>query len=123
MSAAGIAVLVHLIDLLSILLRYSGFARIQKAVVDQIGSRSPVAMTFFFFFFGASLALGSAWELFLSLFAFFPHLFARQYLEPDRDQQIGSKLGKEYVKAVYCHPAYLTYMQSTSCENAGLDEA
>ena len=31
-------------------------------------------------------------------------------------QQTGSKLGKEYVKAVYCHPAYLTYMQSTSCE-------
>ena len=34
----------------------------------------------------------------------------------DMDQQTGSKLGKEYVKAVYCHPAYLTYMQSTSCE-------
>ena len=32
----------------------------------------------------------------------------------DMDQQIGSKLGKEYVKAVYCHPAYLTYLQSTS---------
>ena len=31
-------------------------------------------------------------------------------------QQTGSKLGKEYIKAVYCHPAYLTYMQSTSCE-------
>ena len=31
------------------------------------------------------------------------------------EQQIGSKLGKEYVKAVCCHPAYLTYMQSTSC--------
>ena len=31
-------------------------------------------------------------------------------------QQAGSKLGKEYVKAVYCHPTYLTYMQSTSCE-------
>ena len=35
------------------------------------------------------------------------------------EQQTGSKLGKEYVKAVYCHPAYLTYMQSTSCEMAG----
>ena len=31
----------------------------------------------------------------------------------------GSKLGKEYIKAVYCHPAYLTYMQSTSCEMPG----
>ena len=34
-------------------------------------------------------------------------------------QQTGSKLGKKYVKAVYCHPAYLTYMQSTSCELLG----
>ena len=32
------------------------------------------------------------------------------------EQQTGSKLGKEYVKAVYCHPAYLTYMESTLCE-------
>ena len=35
------------------------------------------------------------------------------------EQQAGSKLGKEYVKAVYCHPAYLTYMQSTSCKMPG----
>ena len=35
-------------------------------------------------------------------------------LELDTEQQTGSKLGKEYVKAVYCHPAYLIYMQSTS---------
>ena len=35
-------------------------------------------------------------------------------LEPDMEQQTGSKLGKKYIKAVYCHPAYLTYMQSTS---------
>ena len=35
------------------------------------------------------------------------------------EQQTGSKLGKEYVKAVYCHPAYLTYIQSTSCEMLG----
>ena len=41
--------------------------------------------------------------------------------EPDMEQQTGSKLGKEYVKAVYCHPAYLTYMLSTSWD-AGLDE-
>ena len=47
----------------------------------------------------------------------------KQQLEPDMEQQTGSKLGKKYVKAACCHPAYLTYMQSTSCENAGLDEA
>ena len=40
----------------------------------------------------------------------------KQQLEPDVKQQTGSKLGKKYVKAVYCHPSYLTYMQSTSCE-------
>ena len=39
--------------------------------------------------------------------------------EPDLEQQTGSKLGKEYVKAVYCHPAYLMYMQGTSCEILG----
>ena len=38
----------------------------------------------------------------------------KQQLEVDMEQQAGSKLGKEYVKAVYGHPAYLTYMQSTS---------
>jgi len=38
----------------------------------------------------------------------------KQQLEPDMKQQTGSKSGKEYIKAVYCHPAYLTYMQSTS---------
>ena len=38
------------------------------------------------------------------------------------EQKTGSKLGKECIKAVYCHPAYLTYMQSTSCETR-LDEA
>ena len=37
-------------------------------------------------------------------------------LELDREQGTGSKLGKEYIKSVYCHPASLTYMQSTSCE-------
>ena len=42
-----------------------------------------------------------------------------QQLEPDIEQQTASKLGKEYVKAVYCHPAYLTYMQSTSCKMLG----
>ena len=43
----------------------------------------------------------------------------KQQLESDMEQQTGSKLGKEYVKAVYCHLAYLTYMQSTSCEMLG----
>ena len=43
----------------------------------------------------------------------------KQQLEPDMEQQTSSKLEKEYVKAVYCHPAYLTYMQSTSCEMQG----
>ena len=42
-----------------------------------------------------------------------------QQLELDMEQQTGSKLGKEYVKGVYCHPAYLTYMQSTSWETLG----
>ena len=40
----------------------------------------------------------------------------KQQLESDTEQQTGSKLGKEYDKAVYCHPAYLMSMQSTSCE-------
>ena len=40
----------------------------------------------------------------------------KQQLELDMEQHTGSKSGKEYVKAVYCHPAYLTYMQSISCE-------
>ena len=43
----------------------------------------------------------------------------KQQLELDMEQQTGSKLGKEYVKTVYCHPGYLTYMQSTSCEMPG----
>ena len=41
----------------------------------------------------------------------------KQQLEPDMEQQTGSKLGKKYIKAVYCHPAYLTSMQ----RNAGLE--
>ena len=40
----------------------------------------------------------------------------KQQLELDKEQQAGSRLGKEYIKAVYCHPAYLTYMQNASCE-------
>ena len=47
----------------------------------------------------------------------------KQQLELDMEQQTGGKSGKEYVKAVYRHPAYLTYMQSTSWEMPELDEA
>ena len=43
----------------------------------------------------------------------------KQQLELDMKQWTGSKLRKEYIKAVYCHPAYLSYMQSTSCEMLG----
>ena len=43
----------------------------------------------------------------------------KQQLELDMEQQTGSKSGKEYIKAIYCHPAYLTCMQSTSCEMLG----
>ena len=43
----------------------------------------------------------------------------KQQLEPYTEQLTGSKLRKEYVKVVYCHPAYLNYMQSTSCEMLG----
>ena len=40
----------------------------------------------------------------------------KQQLQPNMEQWTGSKLGKDYIKPVYCHPVYLTYMQSTSCE-------
>ena len=43
----------------------------------------------------------------------------KQQSEPDMEQQTGSKLWKEYIKDVYCRPAYLTSMQSTSCEMPG----
>ena len=43
----------------------------------------------------------------------------KQQLEPEMEQQTGSKLGKEYNRNVYYHPAYLTYTQSTSCKTLG----
>ena len=43
----------------------------------------------------------------------------KQWLETDMEQQAGLKLEKEYIKAIYCHPAYLTYMHSTSCKMLG----
>ena len=53
----------------------------------------------------------ASWETYMQV--------RKQQLELDMEQQTGSKLGKEYIKAVYCHPAYLTYMQSTSWEMLG----
>ena len=55
--------------------------------------------------------LPAAWEISMQV--------KKQQLELDMKQRTGSKLGKEYVKAVYCHLAYLTYFQSTSCEMPG----
>ena len=52
--------------------------------------------------------LPASWEICMQV--------KKQELELDLDQQTGSKSGKEYVKSVYCHPVYLTYMQSTSCK-------
>jgi len=43
----------------------------------------------------------------------------KKQLETDMEKLTGSKLGKEYIKGVYCYPAYLTYMQSTSCKMLG----
>ena len=55
--------------------------------------------------------LPASWEICMQV--------KKQQLEMDMEQQTGSKLGKEYIKAVYCHPTYLTYMQSTSCKMPG----
>ena len=55
--------------------------------------------------------LPASWEICMQV--------KKQQLEPDMEKWTGSKLGKEYDKAVYCHPAYLTYMQNTSCEMPG----
>ena len=55
--------------------------------------------------------LTSSWEIYMQV--------KKQQFEWDMEQQTGSKLGKKYIKAVYCHPAYLAHMQSTSCEMPG----
>ena len=55
--------------------------------------------------------LPASWEICMQV--------KKQQLELDKEHQTGSKLGKEYIKAVYCYPAYLTYMQSTSCKMLG----
>ena len=55
--------------------------------------------------------LPTSWEICMQV--------KKQQLELDMEQRTGSKLRKEYVKAVYCYPAYLTYMRSTSCKRLG----
>ena len=55
--------------------------------------------------------LPASWEIFMQV--------KKQQLEPDMEQRTGSKLGKEYIKAVYWHAAYLIYMHCTSCEMMG----
>ena len=47
----------------------------------------------------------------------------KEQLEMNMEHKTGSNLGKEHVKAIYCHPSYLTYLQSTSCKILGLNEA
>ena len=61
------------------------------------------------------------WEIPDHLTCLLRNLYADQEatVRTGHTQQTGSKLGKEYVKAVYCHPDYLTYIQSTSCEMQG----
>ena len=61
------------------------------------------------------IQLNASWEICMQV--------KKQQLKLDMEQQTGSKLGKEYVKAVYCHPAYLAYMQMYIMWNARLDEA
>ena len=60
---------------------------------------------------GIQTTLPASWEICMQV--------KKQNLEPDMEKQIGSKLRREFVKAVYCHPIYLTYMQSTSHKMLG----
>ena len=55
--------------------------------------------------------LPASWEIYMQV--------KKQQLVPNLEQKTGSKSGKEYDKALYCHPAYLINMQSTSCEMPG----
>ena len=69
--------------------------------------------------------MGNRWEITDHLTCLLRNLYAcqKQQLEPDMEQQTGSKSGKEYIRAVYCHPAHLTYMQiKYIMQNVGLDE-
>ena len=75
--------------------------------LQSMGSQSRTRLSDFTFF----LSFPVSWETCMQV--------KKQQLEPYMEWLTGSKLGKEYIKAVYCHPAYLTYMQSTSCEMLG----
>ena len=55
--------------------------------------------------------LPASWEIWVQV--------KKQQLELDMEEQTGFKLGKKYIKAVYCHPAYLAFMQSISCDMPG----
>ena len=57
---------------------------------------------------GIHTTLPASWEICMQV--------KKQQLKLDMEQQTGSKLGKEYIKTVYCHPAYITDMHSTSCK-------
>ena len=59
------------------------------------------------------------WEYQITLPVYWETCTQDKKLEPHMEQRTGSKLGKEYNKAVYCHPAYLAYLQSTSCKILG----
>ena len=63
---------------------------------------------------GYQTTLPASWEICMPV--------KKQQLEPDMQQQTGSKLGKDYVKAVHCHPAWLTYIQSASYEMPGWND-
>ena len=65
--------------------------------------------------------LGKVWKRWEYQTCLLRNLYAgqEQQLEPDMEQQTGSKLGKEYIKTVYCYPGYLTSMQNTSCKIPG----
>ena len=86
----------------------SAFLTIPKPLTVQITANCGQ----FFKRWDYQTTLPASWEICIQV--------KKQQLEPGMEQQTGSKLGKEYsviyVKAVYCHPAYLTYMQNTSCK-------
>ena len=84
------------------------FVHIHDYWKDHYFGYTPLNVNFYSAF---AVHLPASWEICMEV--------KKQQLEPDMEQQTGSKLGKEYFKAVYCYPDYLTYMQSTSWEMLG----